>query len=58
MDSVSLFRTLYPQRSMTRLIVTREAINELCLSVEMCLLIVEKDPFGVCNDRYTSAAFG
>ena len=24
----------------------------------MCFIMVEKDPFGVCNYRYTSAAFG
>ena len=30
---------------------------KLCLSVEVCFM-VEKDPFGVCNDCYTSPAFG
>ena len=29
-----------------------------CASLWKCVLMVEKDPFGVCNDRYTSAAFG
>ena len=31
--------------------------KNLCLSMEV-FLMVEKDPFGVCYDRYSSAALG
>ena len=29
-----------------------------CVCPWKCFLMVKKDPFGVCNDSYTSAAFG
>ena len=48
----------YRPANILNIFLPEKWIKNMCLSLNVCISIVEKDPIWVCNDRYTSAGFG